>query len=262
MGTFHIECDEGWGPSAFRDPGSFTRIGSERRFGVELEYFTVEDWESLEGETVFGAKYDGSVDGEFYSPIMQGDNGLAECEKFCDLASRLDFTVDPLESGLHIHLDMSSEKLKGLKSIALGYHLTRKYWQSAVHPHRNTTEWCRKHAWTGDDLKPIRSLEAFHDFAWRTRRHSWINLAAYQKHHTFEVRNHESTLNGADVVAWVTAHARFTDAMARMGDGTIEQIFHRKQLPGLVREMTRIIDNPIVSAKLNEKILANSAELA
>lgn len=262
MGFSCIDSDDGWAPGAFTKPGGFERIGSERKFGVELEYFDVENWDTLEGKTLFGAKHDGSVDGEFYSPIMSGDNGLAECEKFCELAGYLGFSTDPRDSGFHAHFDLRGESVRSLKSIALAYHLTKKYWELLVHPSRvEENRWCNSHRFGVADVKGITDLQDFADFSSSLHRYTWINFCAYNKFGSVEVRSHESTINGFDVVAWITGHCRFIDAASKMGMGKVEGLFERKQVKTIAKEMNRIIDNPLVTSHFADRLKAHACEM-
>lgn len=238
----------GWSPRNLPHPGGFERIGSERRYGVELEYFDVNRYESLQGRTIFGAKEDGSVDGEFYSPILQGDNGLSECENFCDLARDAGFQPNS-GAGYHAHFDLSTENPHCLQSIVLAYHLTYSFWKLTVPDHRVTSHWSGQHDYTAADAKVIRSKASMQRFAQRDR-YEWANFSAYNKFGTVELRIHEATHSAADVVNWIMAHTRFIDAVAGLSSDQLEKIFDRKSGTQIVREMRCVIREPRVMSHL------------
>jgi hypothetical protein len=73
------------------EPGSFDKIGSKRRFGVELETYRCPGYERLHGETEWGCVYECSTPGkEFVSPILQGDLGFHDVRDFCGVAESKD----------------------------------------------------------------------------------------------------------------------------------------------------------------------------
>jgi len=247
-----MSIHEPWAPTRFTNPGGFNEIGSERRFGVELEYFDVSRYKELQGNTIFGAKDDGSVDGEFYSPVLQGDNGLAECDNFCTLAREKGFRAAE-GAGYHAHFDLSRENEKHLKSIVLGYHFTYPFWKLTVPQHRAESHWSEAHDFDVSDIKSINSKDRMREFASRGRYY-WANFSAFNKFGTVELRIHESTHSGHDVTNWIKAHTRFLDALAGLLPSRVEAVFANKSLPDLVREMRVVLRSPDVMAHLTGRM--------
>lgn len=243
---------EPWSPGGFSNPGSFEVIGSERRYGVELEYYDCERYEELQGHTLFGAKDDGSVDGEFYSPVLQGDNGLVECETFCRLAKEKGFRADR-GAGYHAHFDLSRENEKHLQAIVLGYHFTYPLWRLAVPQHRAESHWSEGHDFNLEDIRRINNRDRMRDFAERDR-YSWANFAAYNKFGTVELRIHEATLDAYEVTAWIKAHTRFIDALASLTPAKVEAIFSNKAVRDIVREMRIILQSPDLMTHLTGRM--------
>lgn len=247
--------DEGWerghfGPSA----PTYSKIGSERRFGVELEYNDLPDEAlDLQDKTVFGAKEDCSVDGgEFDSPILYGDQGLDAVTEFCGHADRLNFRAGR-GAGYHLHLDMTNETHDGLKRIALGYHYTKNLWLGSVPSWRRNFTYSRPHNWGRRDVLAWDDTDTARQFFGRLDRYLWLNMYSYCCHRTFEVRCHESLNDGFAVNAWVIAHTRFSDAMSELGVGKITRTFGNKKPDDLMREVRAVIQCPEVSEHLKKR---------
>lgn len=247
----------------YRDPQTFSldnlnfaRIGSERKYGVELEYEHVPDHYKSPDSLLFGSKDDCSVEdgGEFDSPILAGDEGLTACEEFCDHAYESGFETGR-EAGYHLHMDMTNESFNGLKRIALGYLYTQDVWQSVVPQDRRlgngaTGPLC----WDRRALTLVSGYEDFRTFmVRRAPRDSWLNIRAWDSHKTFEIRNHESTLCGKDVTTWIMAHLRFVDAMSESTTGSITRTLGRKNRKELIRELRAIIQSDPVMVHLDKR---------
>jgi hypothetical protein len=65
----------------------------------------------------------------------------------------------------------------------------------------------------------------FSAFCGGVSRYQWFNVAALTQHGTFEIRNHEGTLDGVRICNWIKAHARFFDAVAGMKFHEIKRAF-------------------------------------
>jgi hypothetical protein len=196
----------------FRGRDSYTRIG-KRRYGVEIETQQCKDYPTLAGAIPFDIKYDGSISGkEFASTILYGDAGLEAIENLCEFAKNHGWTVDA-RCGLHIHLDVSSEKTKELKAIALAYCLSYEFWLSLVHPDRASNMYCEPNR---TDLPSIKAIKRFSDFARKQCRYEYVNFAAYTKHKTFEVRLHHGSIDAKEICNWLRIHSVFMDWAASM----------------------------------------------
>lgn len=247
--------DEGWERGTFAPQApSYKRVGSERRFGVELEFQDLPDSVfDLEGETVFGAKEDCSVEGgEFDSPILYADQGLDAVDHFCGLADDHGFVAGQ-GAGYHLHLDMSKESAEGLKRIALAYHYSKDFWLGAVPSQRRHFTYSRPHTWRRGDVLGWQTLGDAREFAGSQDRYYWCNVSSYWCKQTFEIRCHESLIDAFAVNAWIIAHTRFCDAMSGMGVGKITRIFGRKKPTEIFRELRAVIKEPTVSEHLQKR---------
>ena len=126
--------DRFWGPTNVIPAKTFKRTKTPRCFGLELETSDCEAYRNLRGKTCFGVKEDGSIDGlEFFSPILAGDQGLAEVRKFCRLAKKHHFRVNE-DCGYHLHIDMRGTTVTERKRIAYAYRLTFNLWPHFMIP--------------------------------------------------------------------------------------------------------------------------------
>lgn len=192
----------------------YSKMGSERCFGVELETHDCEGYGQLQGDPAWGAKNDCSVRGkEFYSAILSGDSGLDAIDRLCEFASDNDWEVDS-RCGYHAHFDMRGESNDSLKAIALAYLSTYDVWSMFVSGDRLDNSFCGA---ASADVTDLWHCSDFSYFSDNQDRYEWINFCAYNKFSTFEVRLHEGTLDGRAVKNWVRGHAIFMDWASRNG---------------------------------------------
>lgn len=246
--------DQGWSMGPFSPQNvTYETIGSERRFGVELEYNWLPDNVfDMEGQTLFGAKEDCTVEGgEFDSPILYGDQGLTEARNFCDLADDANFEAGS-GAGYHLHLDMTDENIDSIKKMALAYHYTHKLWLGMVPEHRRQYTYSRLHAYARRDVLGWSSLSEFRGALGRLDRYSWVNWSAYRYHKTVEIRCHESTTDANTVTNWVIAHTRFCDAVKESTVGYITRHLGNKSPSDMLREVRSMIQCPSVSSHLSK----------
>ena len=198
--------------SRFVPNDSYNRIGSRRRFGVEIETAVCNNYSTLEGEIPFDAKYDGSIGGkEFASMIFFSDAGLAAIDNLCAFAKRNRWRADR-NCGLHVHLDVSDHPLESLKAITLAYYLTYDVWKALVESSRHSNHYCGPHR---TDMVGIKSITNFLYYSENQNRYEWFNTAAYCRHRTFEIRMHEGTVDAEAICNWVRIHAIFMDWAAK-----------------------------------------------
>ena len=199
----------------FIENPTFDLVGSERRYGIELETHSCDDYEVLKGNTVFGVKEDGSVDGlEFVSPVLYGDQGFVEVDKICDFSREHGWEVTS-SCGFHLHCDMSNEPDDVLFKVALAYHLTYEFWTTFISESRKRNYYCGTNDWDATDVVAYEEFKQFvYDFG--GEKYRWMNIGAYAHHKTFEIRHHGGTMNATKIKNWAKANLRFIDAIAGM----------------------------------------------
>jgi hypothetical protein len=206
-------------PAGFRNrSGRITEIGSARCFGIELETDECDGYNALEDVSAWGAKDDCTVNGkEFYSDILNGDDGLVAIKEWGECAERNRWRAGR-NAGYHLHLDMRTESDDSLYAIAYAYRKTENVWLSFVSGDRSRNSYCHPCRWSCDDVdRAVRDGCSFSSFVDGTSRTTWCNLGAYHSHETIEIRLHEGTCDSTAVINWVKTHTRFCDWAAQLG---------------------------------------------
>ena len=212
-----------WGMGEFNVPTAhYEQIGSARRFGVELETSRCPNHHDLNGQIIWECKHDCSIEGmEFVSPILYGDEGLAEIESFCQLAKDRRFAVNRA-CGYHAHFDVSRESEEALKAIAYAYRRTYSLWCALVPDERSENRMCGAPDYDCDD---ISCEENFDYFVGNRDRFEFVNWRAYLVHGSVEVRLYQGTLDAEEICNWIKIHARFIDAVSGMTFAEIDEKF-------------------------------------
>lgn len=205
-----------WEHDGFHVPEpTYEVVGSPRKFGIELETHACANHNELRGNTAFGCKEEGSVDGmEFVSPVFYSDAGFEEVDKICTFARENEWELNS-SCGFHVHLDMSNESNNSLNAVAIAYHYTYELWISFFSDSRKRNYYCAREDWDAND---VLSSDSFEDFAccFAAERYRWLNLDSYRRFRTFEIRLHSGTLNATKIKNWTKAHLKFIDIMAAM----------------------------------------------
>lgn len=212
-----------WNPDVFAPTSnSFNRVGSNRCFGLELE-FNNAPGASSSSLTHFGCK-DEHCGCEFWSAILKGDKGLESIENFVDFSVDNDWQVDD-DCGYHLHLDMRDETFSSLISIAYAYRKTYHLWRRFVNNWRaDNCSYCHQPRYTAEDIRSLVPTE-FERWAYRSQRFLFVNWQAYGDHTTMEVRLHQGTNDVHEVVNWVKAHIRFADWASNASLEDIDRMF-------------------------------------
>jgi hypothetical protein len=200
----------------------YSKVGSPRCYGVEIETDECPGHASALRNSVWGAKNDCSVNGkEFFSSILSGNAGLEAIAKIAAVARRNRWNVDD-NCGLHVHFDMRDESSDGIKAIALAYLLSADVWSQFVAEERRDNHYCGENR---TDIAELYGVDNFYYWAGNQSRYCWINFAAYYSHRTLEVRSHQGTCNEKEICNWVRAHAIFMDWAARVGWAKVRNMF-------------------------------------
>lgn len=218
---------EDFDPSGFSNSsGSLTDIGSARCFGVELETDGCDGYIDLKGSGAWGAKDDCTVSGkEFFSAILNGDDGLEAIEEWGNLADRNGWDAGS-SAGYHLHLDMRNESDDSLYAIAYAYRVTERVWFSFVPRRRHSGTYSCRIRWNASDIDAsVREGSSFYTFTRGNDRYQWCNITAYNCHSTFEIRLHHGTCDSEEVINWVKAHTRFADWASDLGYEGVKEVF-------------------------------------
>jgi len=250
---------------------TYNRIGSKRKYGVEIETAECARHRDLHGHTKFGCKGDCSIPGlEFDSPILYGDEGLDCIAKFLRYAVRHGWDTDE-QCGCHTHYDMRGESYEQLCSMAYAYRKTLALWEAFVSPHRRNGVYSCPPEWTCSDFKHCvancdfnRTITGLDDSAKFTElvdyleceRYEAINLRAHQDHWTFEVRMLEGTCDASVICNWITTHCRFIDAVKDMNFDEIDDLFRAGRRPQF-RALSGLIGGDDLAEWLKQRARTN-----
>ena len=210
-------------PRYWRPGNSVTDMRHNRTGGVSLTYgleFEVStrsaNYRTLRDITNFGSGSDGSVNGdaaEFVSPILQGNAGMDELQRFCRFARNNNWRADS-SCGLHLHIGVNSLTWAQQQAILTMFDLTYdRYWRRWVHSRRDGAGYCRR---IDDNWRRyLRDANSIGNFTRRLgTRYYWMNAQAYSEHGTFENRLHQGCVVYTTVRDWVQGNLRFMASAA------------------------------------------------
>jgi len=219
---------------------TYHRIGSKRKYGVEIETSCCGDHEQLHGFTNFGSKGDPTISGrEFDSPILYGDEGLDHISEFLALAEERDWAADS-RCGCHTHYDMRDESDESLYRIAYAYKMTYPLWKRCVPRQRVNGSYCHSPGYTLDSLeRAVDRGSSFREFAGNRDRYDYMNLYAYTDHGTFENRLLEGTLDVGDICNWITVNCRFMDCVKKLSFAEQRDMFNPSGQSSRARDSAR-----------------------
>lgn len=238
--SYYIET-EFESPNYFdaRNPNeTFTKCHVDRCYGIELEFNELSDEDDVAyfvENTVFDGKEDCSTEGgEFVSPILRGDNGFDAIDRACNLANDMDWVADHSNCGMHLHLDMRNESQEDLKKIVLGYYYFAPFFKAIVQSHRIDGCYTRNVRLT---RKQITQSEDMVEMVRDRSRYEWLNVTAYRRHKTIEIRLLEGTANASKVKDWINLNLLFVEAMKSLSIGQITYRFGGKNTKQLYKEL-------------------------
>lgn len=210
---------------------SYDRIGSKRKFGVEIETSRCGEYRNLCGRTHWGAKDDCTVSGmEFDSPVLYGDAGLEQIEEILAFGHTHGWEVDNY-CGCHTHYDMRDENKDQLLSIMYAYRKSIGMWGCFVPSRRSSSSYCSMPTWCPGEMRSHVDGRSHETFTAAIRnmcleRYEMVNFTAYFSHTTFEVRMLEGTVDPGTICKWLTIHCRFMDAVRDLSLNELDGIFN------------------------------------
>lgn len=211
--TFGVEF-EGYGVPM----GTLVRKLEEAGINAGQSYYTNRD------TSYWRVKPDGSLRGEapfeIVSPILRGEEGLAEMKKVLDVALAAGAKVN-ITCGFHVHWGVGDWELANFRNLAARYVKFERAIDSVLPKSRrqNNQYYCQ--GWLNGDAEN-KSTTARMWNKWMNcttirkladrlggGRYYKLNLNAFWSHSTVEFRHHSGTFEYAKAEAWV----RLTGAM-------------------------------------------------
>jgi hypothetical protein len=252
--------DNVWRPQPFDVACvSHERIGSKRKFGVEIETSNCNHYRDLNGRTKFGAKHDYTVNGmEFDSPILYGDEGLEYIKEFLAFGDEHGWSAYT-ECGCHTHYDMRDESREQLISIAYAYRRIQELFTKFVPPRRANTSYSFAAQWNLDDFRAAVSRSEPHSrCGWigslRCERYEMVNYTAYHDHTTYEIRALEGTVDPETICNWIAVNCRFMDAVRDMSQPELDDLFDCN-VSDMYENFTTLIGDDDLIAWLDDRMV-------
>lgn len=194
-------------------------LGSTRRFGVELEmlfpsrvtYTILRD--ALEAAGVHGwvVKDDGSlrpghgyIGIEVASAVLQGEDGMQQLEAACRVFNAHGAKVNRT-CGLHVHHEATDLTVDAMKRVAHGWSRNAPMIDGLVSESRrsvNNPYYCQPFG--SGDLARVDAATSLADFRRiGIHRYRSMNLSAYGRYGTIEIRQHQGTTSFEKIKTWV-----------------------------------------------------------
>ncbi len=207
-----------WPAQAYLPGGStYTEVGSELSFGIEIETSRCLGFNRLRDNTLWACTNDYSISGkEFVSPPLHGDGGLNEIRDFCSYAVDHGWESDS-RCGLHLHIGLGDFEPQELKSLAYAYHITYPLWSQFISEERSGDSMCGRPRYSKSEIEkiPTEDYEGWEYFVAERDRFDAINWRAFLVHGTIELRLLNGTLDSELICNWIKAHTRFIDFVTK-----------------------------------------------
>lgn len=218
-----------------------------KTFGVELEFIAPRghDRRSIAAEltnagvAAFDAGYthatsakwklvsDLSVSGEgeameLVSPILEGERGLADLRKACEVLTRIGCKANRT-CGLHVHVGARSMSIQAMRRLAIMYSDFEDVIDACLPPSRRGAANNYLQPVKGANRNQILSANDAREMARVIHRHGntmseryrKLNFTAHWKHGTVEFRHHSGTTEADKACNWVSFCVRMVVAAER-----------------------------------------------
>lgn len=258
-------------------------LTTNRTFGVELEGFglartTVVDlllragisnvcqsYYSDHGQTnMWKIKTDASIQGhlgfEVVSPILQGNEGLAELEKVMTILEDAGAQVNR-SCGVHVHWGVRDWGMPQFRNLFARYVKYEEAINSFLPRSRHNGTYCRSLNTFADTNTPktstelkwnswkqVKTLRQFRDY-FHANRYYKLNLMSYWAHGTIEFRQHSGSFNFEKVCRWI----EFTGAMIAQVDNKVRVKNWRSDEPTKAEQLDTMLDNMVANEVLSNE---------
>lgn len=217
-----------------------TARGFNRRFGVEFEaynvdrndlcaalnaagiYTIIESYNHItrrHWKIVTDSSIRGSKGFELVSPILQGEAGITEMKKVCNILNQSGAKVNS-SCGTHVHIDAQGINLASWKRIYINYARLEKVIDDFMpNSRKGNNNFYTKGFSTitnfEEKISDARSLVEIDNFF--GSRYYKINPKSYARHNTIEFRQHSGTVEFEKISNWV----RFLGNLITFSEGNL-----------------------------------------
>lgn len=167
-------------------------VEDERYNHTTRPYWKIVHDSSLQGENTF----------ELVSPVLHGEEGLAELRKVCYVLEFLGAQVNS-SCGLHVHLDAEDFDLPTWKRL-LRTALTLEPIIDRMMPasRRHNQYCCAMANISTQKINRATSVDQLREAFYKNRYYK-VNVEAYARHRTIEFRQHSGTIEYTKISHWV-----------------------------------------------------------
>lgn len=155
---------------------------------------------------------------EFVSPILRGENGLAQVETVCRALSDFGCTVNK-KCGLHVHVGVAGERIGFFRNIVKLYSMFEPVIDSMMPISRRASNntYCRSMTSARPAAVETASsianlLHAVAGTTGQLGRYFKLNLQAFARHSTVEFRQHSGTIDATKARRWTVLCLRMVAA--------------------------------------------------
>lgn len=215
-----------------------------RKFGVEMEVVGCDRYDlerelRARGLAVYNSGYthqvmsswkivtDASVMGgyELVSPPLKGRAGLDQLKKACAALDAAGARVNR-SCGLHVHHDVSDLDTRAFGRLFRAWSNNQRNTDGLVAASRRGSQWARPltaaEVLTAESLTSVDRTTAARHFGYVDRYRS-LNVAAFPRYGTVEVRQHQGTINFKKIAAWIALGQAFCK-LAKSQDSVDSQL--------------------------------------
>jgi len=163
---------------------------------------------------------DGSLQGdlpfELVSPVLTGEDGLAQVRTACEVLNRLGARINK-SCGLHVHFGVGEleHEPKFWRNLINNYSALESSIDEVMPPSRRgrSNTFCRTMAQPGlrERLARCRDLQAIERAATNGCRYHKVNIQSFWRHRTVEFRHHSGTTEFGKISNWVRLLSRLVE---------------------------------------------------
>lgn len=153
---------------------------------------------------------------ELVSPVLHGEDGLAQVKVVCEVINRLGAKVNKT-CGLHVHFGVGEleHEPKFWRNLINNYAALEPAIDAVMPPSRRgaNNTYCRPVARPGlrERLARCRDLRAIEQATTNGCRYHKVNLASFWRHRTVEFRQHSGTTEYEKISNWVRLLSRLVE---------------------------------------------------
>jgi Putative amidoligase enzyme len=200
-------------------------------------HYTRTFWKIVTDGSIETGGQRGRVGFEVVSPVLSGEEGLAQVRKVMDAIASTGATVNK-SCGLHVHIGARDFSLRELRNIAKNYVIFEDFFDAIMPPSRRASAnqyiKSNRRAMGGDysnaaakraceKLDGCRTVDEIieatcpNPLGWgrnRAGRYYKLNLTAFWAHGTVEFRQHSGTVEADKACAWIELLLQFVNRAA------------------------------------------------